>query len=225
MRISDWSADVCSSDLEDIGFVQLRGDLRFEHARRRQGAQGLARIARPQRGIAPAMDKLMHLREEFDLPYAAASALEVISRPEGLPLRIMVADAARNDGDRVDGPEIQAAPPDEGADRLHEIIAERQVARRRSRPDERRLLPAERGRFIIADRRFHRQGDRRRLRRGAQAKVDAEHIAVAVAGIQQRSEEHTSELQSLMRISYSVFCLKQKILLSLFSYFSFFFFS
>src|SRR3546814_8107317 len=27
---------------------------------------------------------------------------------------------------------------------------------------------------------------------------------------QQRSEEHTSELQSLMRISYAVFCLKQK---------------
>src|SRR3546814_1551552 len=28
--------------------------------------------------------------------------------------------------------------------------------------------------------------------------------------IDQRSEEHTSELQSLMRISYAVFCLKQK---------------
>src|SRR3546814_2123139 len=27
--------------------------------------------------------------------------------------------------------------------------------------------------------------------------------------IQQRSEEHTSELQSLMRISYAVFCLKK----------------
>src|SRR3546814_1481162 len=27
---------------------------------------------------------------------------------------------------------------------------------------------------------------------------------------QDRSEEHTSELQSLMRISYAVFCLKQK---------------
>src|SRR3546814_8598543 len=26
----------------------------------------------------------------------------------------------------------------------------------------------------------------------------------------ERSEEHTSELQSLMRISYAVFCLKQK---------------
>src|SRR3546814_4071626 len=27
-----------------------------------------------------------------------------------------------------------------------------------------------------------------------------------------RSEEHTSELQSLMRISYAVFCLKKKII-------------
>src|SRR3546814_4713801 len=31
-----------------------------------------------------------------------------------------------------------------------------------------------------------------------------------VAPFQQRSEEHTSELQSLMRISYAVFCLKKK---------------
>src|SRR3546814_3597432 len=30
---------------------------------------------------------------------------------------------------------------------------------------------------------------------------------------EQRSEEHTSELQSLMRISYAVFCLKKKMLL------------
>src|SRR3546814_7912596 len=32
-------------------------------------------------------------------------------------------------------------------------------------------------------------------------------------GISDRSEEHTSELQSLMRISYAVFCLKKKITL------------
>src|SRR3546814_1493736 len=30
------------------------------------------------------------------------------------------------------------------------------------------------------------------------------------ADVAQRSEEHTSELQSLMRISYAVFCLKKK---------------
>src|SRR3546814_6268302 len=33
---------------------------------------------------------------------------------------------------------------------------------------------------------------------------------VVAAGIRRRSEEHTSELQSLMRISYAVFCLKKK---------------
>src|SRR3546814_3296586 len=32
----------------------------------------------------------------------------------------------------------------------------------------------------------------------------------AVADLIARSEEHTSELQSLMRISYAVFCLKKK---------------
>src|SRR3546814_10097130 len=34
--------------------------------------------------------------------------------------------------------------------------------------------------------------------------------AVVVAARADRSEEHTSELQSLMRISYAVFCLKKK---------------
>src|SRR3546814_1979250 len=33
---------------------------------------------------------------------------------------------------------------------------------------------------------------------------------MSIAVVDQRSEEHTSELQSLMRISYAVFCLKKK---------------
>src|SRR3546814_1821968 len=39
---------------------------------------------------------------------------------------------------------------------------------------------------------------------GYDAGLDVDHK------IQRRSEEHTSELQSLMRISYAVFCLKKK---------------
>src|SRR3546814_19308211 len=35
-------------------------------------------------------------------------------------------------------------------------------------------------------------------------------LRVSVRTICERSEEHTSELQSLMRISYAVFCLKKK---------------
>src|SRR3546814_1167442 len=34
--------------------------------------------------------------------------------------------------------------------------------------------------------------------------------SAAMARTRARSEEHTSELQSLMRISYAVFCLKKK---------------
>src|SRR3546814_3079373 len=40
------------------------------------------------------------------------------------------------------------------------------------------------------------------------AKFLLAHERTGIAG---RSEEHTSELQSLMRISYAVFCLKKKI--------------
>src|SRR3546814_3560007 len=34
--------------------------------------------------------------------------------------------------------------------------------------------------------------------------------SLGMEGVDMRSEEHTSELQSLMRISYAVFCLKKK---------------
>src|SRR3546814_4556652 len=37
-----------------------------------------------------------------------------------------------------------------------------------------------------------------------------EQTADSLDNLQRRSEEHTSELQSLMRISYAVFCLKKK---------------
>src|SRR3546814_1122162 len=39
--------------------------------------------------------------------------------------------------------------------------------------------------------------------------VEADQLAVG-SYLAERSEEHTSELQSLMRISYAVFCLKKK---------------
>src|SRR3546814_8371784 len=50
-------------------------------------------------------------------------------------------------------------------------------------------------------------GDRKKLLRAIAALTSA---ATEPAGADTRSEEHTSELQSLMRISYAVFCLKTK---------------
>src|SRR3546814_4448679 len=47
--------------------------------------------------------------------------------------------------------------------------------------------------------------------RGVRPVLHAAPARWAVAArLQARSEEHTSELQSLMRISYAVFCLKKK---------------
>src|SRR3546814_1997049 len=40
--------------------------------------------------------------------------------------------------------------------------------------------------------------------------VGAQRLDAQRDGVFRRSEEHTSELQSLMRISYAVFCLKKK---------------
>src|SRR3546814_2145028 len=42
------------------------------------------------------------------------------------------------------------------------------------------------------------------------AYAQEEEQAAPASEQEQRSEEHTSELQSLMRISYAVFCLKKK---------------
>src|SRR3546814_1406845 len=41
-------------------------------------------------------------------------------------------------------------------------------------------------------------------------KIRHDRVDDLLRDIAQRSEEHTSELQSLMRISYAVFCLKNK---------------
>src|SRR3546814_6730057 len=53
-----------------------------------------------------------------------------------------------------------------------------------------------------------RMGGRRRARAGQLSRDVA--VLGMVAWLAARSEEHTSELQSLMRISYAVFCLKKK---------------
>src|SRR3546814_15889580 len=52
-------------------------------------------------------------------------------------------------------------------------------------------------------------------RKRASVKASPKSLLATLRGVRQarpplRSEEHTSELQSLMRISYAVFCLKKK---------------
>src|SRR3546814_2916123 len=96
---------------------------------------------------------------------------------------------------------FQEFRPEVAADGLHHLIA--QSALGRSLRRVRQILASQvRGQ--------HDQGvaeiDRPSLAVGHAALV--EHLEQDVEDV--RSEEHTSELQSLMRISYAVFCLKKK---------------
>src|SRR3546814_9034569 len=117
MRISDWSSDVCSSDLVDDRLLQHLGHVAFDDAPRQ---------ALGQRGLA----------------HAGLADVE----------RVVLAPAAQH----LDGAlDLRAAA-------------------------DQRVDPA----FL-----------------GEHVEVDRE--------LGQRSEEHTSELQSLMSTSYAVFCLKK----------------
>src|SRR3546814_10142872 len=72
---------------------------------------------------------------------------------------------------------------------------------------EARYLWGEQGLYDELKRRFQREvmtGDAVGFVEAKLAEREARHARLG------RSEEHTSELQSLMRISYAVFCLKKK---------------
>src|SRR3546814_8070121 len=105
---------------------------------------------------------------------------------------------------------------------LHEFVAEAQAqVRMRTQvvdavDAERlraRLVHAQRVAVVEAQRIGHRQAALRQ-RRAQRVDVSARHLQQYLrerAGVLGRSEEHTSELQSLMRISLAVFCFKKKI--------------
>jgi hypothetical protein len=147
---------------------------------RGQRRQRALRARRAQRGLATAMDELVHVREELDLADAAAAALQVVARAECLAVGIMVADPPGDRLELADRAEIERAPPHERVDRLQEIAPDRRVPSDMAGTDERGTLPGQRARLIMRDRRIHRQRDRRHLGRRAQPQIDPEHIALAV---------------------------------------------
>src|SRR3546814_8257856 len=85
---------------------------------------------------------------------------------------------------------------------------------RRGQRPERRIAAGEDSDPLSRSRPFLTLGERGDAPRDAVAAIDEAHPMRARRGEfgreQRRSEEHTSELQSLMRISYAVFFLKKK---------------
>src|SRR3546814_2586618 len=138
-RISDWSSDVCSSDLrrEGVRFRRERGKFQIAH---RAGGQGGGQF----------------------LPEQARHA-------------VVQQDAV--------GPDV--------AQHVQDVLKPR-------------LAPTDRGERNgdAADR---EAGEQREREVGARREEEGDPWTGLPLGRQSRSEEHTSELQSLMRISYVVF--------------------
>src|SRR3546814_7598996 len=85
------------------------------------------------------------------------------------------------------------------------VLAHADELARRQRPVQ-LVVPAQQG-LVADDGAVGQAHDRLEVRF---ERVVEDRAAQVGFQVEQRSEEHTSELQSLMRISYAVFCLKKK---------------
>src|SRR3546814_7491336 len=86
------------------------------------------------------------------------------------------------------------------------LVRAARATRRRTRPNGGAGSKA----GVRADRWIFAKAARKSCRSGPLLRFTRRRRAVTRSSRRKRSEEHTSELQSLMRISYAVFCLKKK---------------
>ena len=95
---------------------------------------------------------------------------------------------------------VEIFAPDERGEVGEEALAERDIARRRARFDERGALPVLADRLVVGVGAQGGQGDWRRGRIGPQAKVDPEHVAVARSLLQQARERLGHAHEQLRRL-------------------------
>src|SRR3546814_9110590 len=188
MRISDWSSDVCSSDLGPLHGVRVLEMGSF--------------IAGPFAG---------QLLGDY-----GADVIKVESPGDGDPMRRW--GVTRN-GDSLWWPAIARNKRsitldlrDEGGrDVVRRLAAKCDIVLENFRPGtlekwglDYATLAKDNPRLVMT----HISGFGQTGPLAGQAGFGS--VGEAMGGIRHRSEEHTSELQSLMRISYAVFCLKKK---------------
>src|SRR3546814_6755526 len=205
MRNSDWSSDVCSSDLrakvkgllEGLeAEVDLAVDVLFP-------AERLSRVLRAFANEYPTVSLRLNV-EALGAVVAMVLDGKAVAGISG-PLAADVEEIERMSAgsaslDPVAAPDhplgrMKRVPPGAARDHVQLVLSDR------SRFTEGRD-------FSVISPRTWRLADL-----GAKHALLREGIGwgnMPLQLIESRSEEHTSELQSLMRISYAVFCLKKK---------------
>src|SRR3546814_413388 len=176
MRISDWSSDVCSSDLGE----------------RRDGGGACRELAPVDRPHLPLLGRLDRHRGDFgrEKQHLGIAARELDDKLADIAVAPAEARRQRQrhrPGAGIDGAEEKRGEFGAGFGDQRDAVV---------RPHARGDQPVSGG---------QRVGLELAIGIGAHA-FPARIVEIEPA----RSEEHTSALQSLMRISYAVFCLKKK---------------
>ncbi len=164
-----------------------------------QSIEAGPRAAQPQRGIASAVDQLMGLGEEFDLPNPPAPLLEVEAGAWALGAGVVGADSLGQPSDLGDRPEIEAAPPDERADRGKEALACRHIAGAGPRPDEGSAFPRQCRAFVMGQRGLIGDCQRADLARGTEPQIDSEDVAFVIDMAHQLHQRARHPLRRLAR--------------------------
>src|SRR3546814_355501 len=211
MRISDWSSDVCSSDLTELSKMRAFTELWDELCRERYGISE-EKYRRFRYGVQvnslglteqqPENNVYRILLEMLAVTLSKGARARAVQLPAwnealGLPrpwdqqwsLRLQQILAFETDlleyEDIFDGSTVIAA----------KVAALKDQARA-----ELARIEAMGGAIVAVENAYMKE----------QLVESAARRLEAIGSGRQRSEEHTSELQSLMRISYAVFCLKKK---------------
>src|SRR3546814_6490512 len=172
MRISDWSSDVCSSDLPLAAI-----DREIDHPRACGGVVCLSDDA-----VEDVAGRVVTAQRIERIDFGVERPAHII-RQAGKIRRLMFVEK-RND------------------------LLETSVAQigQRQAPDRAGLV----GLTLVIRNGSAELGLEKHLQMEASLGLELRPVFFEPSITKHRSEEHTSELQSLMRISYAVFCLKKK---------------
>ena len=171
-----------------IGCGQFLARLKRDPVAGRQNLQRVQRRAHPQFRMTAAGNQLLGLREKLDLADAAAADLDVMAFDRDLALAAIGLHLPLHVVDVGQRGKIQMLAPDERREFGDQRLARFGVAGARPRLDHRRAFPGPPFPLVIMQRRVGRNRHLRRGRIGPQAQIDAEHIAVARALLQQPRE-------------------------------------
>ena len=184
-----------------IAVADRARDRRRRAARAGQRGQRIERRRRAQRRLAPAVDHLLDLGEEFGLANAAAAALEVEAGAEPLAL-------ARNGrGFAAQIARISSITPKSSARRqmngwisARNRSPKRDVAGAGAGANEGRPLPRQSLAFIIGDGGIDRQHDRSHFGRRTKPQIDPRDIAVLGALLEQLDQPPADAHRGFARI-------------------------